>query len=115
MVYEVVSRIFLQTTMNHITAEQAALTIAQNSNIVVLDVRTVPEFKHRRISEAINIPLDELLRRYRELDSEKDIVVVCEHGIRSQSATGLLMQLGFERVYNMLGGMSHWTAKTVSG
>jgi rhodanese-related sulfurtransferase len=101
--------------MNHITAEEAEARIAAEPQLVVLDVRTVPEFQYRRIREAINIPVDELLRRHHELDAEQEIIVVCEHGIRSQNATGFLMQLGFEKVTNMLGGMSHWTSQTISG
>lgn len=100
--------------MRHIDPEQAAEKLS-DPNVVFLDVRTPREYAHRRIAKAINIPLDELLIRHRELDPEKEIVVLCEHGIRSQSAAGLLVQLGFAQVLNMAGGMSRWTGETVSG
>lgn len=100
--------------MTHIYPEQAAEKLNQ-PDVVFLDVRTPFEYKHRRIKQAINIPLDELLNRHKELDPEKEIIVLCEHGIRSQSASGLLIQLGFMQVANMIGGMSRWTGETVSG
>jgi len=99
--------------MTHIYPEQAEKKLNQ-PDVIFLDVRTRGEYARRRIAQAINIPLDELLQRHRELDAEKEIIVLCEHGIRSQSATGLLMQLGFMRVVNMIGGMSHWKGETVS-
>jgi rhodanese-related sulfurtransferase len=102
--------------MNHITPiETTAKLKGQTGDIIFLDVRTSGEFEHRRIGEAINIPVDELYLRYRELDPKKEIIVICEHGIRSQNAAGLLMQLGFDNVWNMVGGMSQFSAETISG
>lgn len=100
--------------MKHIYAQEAEKKLNQ-PDVIFLDVRTKEEYKNRRIAKAVNIPLDELLIRYKELAPEKEIIVLCEHGIRSQSAAGLLMQLGFMRVMNMVGGMSRWTGETVSG
>jgi len=102
-----------KSTMTHIYPEQAEKKLNQ-PDVIFLDVRTRGEYARRRIAQAINIPLDELLQRHRELDAEKEIIVLCEHGIRSQSATGLLIQLGFMQVVNMMGGMSHWKGETVS-
>ncbi len=100
--------------MTHIYPQDAEKKLNQ-PDVVFLDVRTRGEYAHRRIAQALNIPLDELLLRYNELDAEKEIIVLCEHGIRSQSAAGLLIQLGFMQVVNMVGGMSRWTGETVSG
>ncbi|MCS6989263.1 MAG: rhodanese-like domain-containing protein [Chloroherpetonaceae bacterium] len=100
--------------MTHIYPEQAAEKL-NDPNVVFLDVRAPFEYARRRIAKAVNIPLDELLARCDELDREKEIIVLCEHGIRSQSAAGLLTQLGFAQVVNMIGGMSRWTGETVSG
>jgi rhodanese-related sulfurtransferase len=101
--------------MNHTTPTDVYLKLSREPGLVLLDVRTPREFEYRRIGAAINIPLDELMTRSRELDPEKEIIVICEHGIRSVSATGFLMQLGFENVWNMLGGMAAWSGETVSG
>jgi rhodanese-related sulfurtransferase len=100
--------------MTHIYPQDAEKKLNE-ADVVFLDVRTRGEYAHRRIEKAINIPLDELLLCQSELDPEKEIIVLCEHGIRSQSASGLLIQLGFTNVVNMIGGMSRWTGETVSG
>ncbi len=99
----------------HLSPEEVAAKLRNNPQLTLLDVRTPREFFARRIPTAINIPLDELYQRYEELDAKQDIVVLCEHGIRSVSASGILAQLGFEKVFNMVGGMSRWQAETISG
>lgn len=100
--------------MNHLNPEEAQQKLGQ-TNVLFLDVRTPFEYRYRRITQAVNIPLDELVQRHIELNAENEIIVLCEHGIRSQQAAGILLQLGFERIYNMVGGMSRWTADVVSG
>lgn len=99
----------------HLSPEEVVAKLEHNPNVILLDVRTPMEFYQRRIPRAINIPLDELYHRSGELDPEQEIVALCEHGIRSVSASGLLVQLGFRKVFNMVGGMSRWRYETVSG
>jgi rhodanese-related sulfurtransferase len=99
----------------HLSPEEVATKLHGSSELILLDVRTPAEFVARRIPQAINIPLDELYARHTELDASREIVVLCEHGIRSITASGILMQLGFEHVFNMVGGMSRWHAETISG
>lgn len=101
--------------MKSITPLEAESLLQSHPDLITLDVRTPPEFKHRRIRAAINIPVDELYLRHRELDANKEIIVICEHGVRSVAATEILMQQGFENVYNVQGGMSQWFSETVSG
>ena len=72
-----------------------------NSPIVV-DVRTPEEFEDGAYPDAINIPLDELMRRYEELgkNAAREIVVYCASGARSAYAQQMLMNLGFANVKN---------------
>ncbi len=76
--------------------------------VVILDVRTPPEWRGGHIPGAVHIPLDELTARYQELDPEKETLVVCAHGIRSASAGYWLSEVGFEKVRNIRHGMSGW-------
>ncbi|MCS7012290.1 MAG: rhodanese-like domain-containing protein [Chloroherpetonaceae bacterium] len=99
----------------HLSPEEVLAKMEMNPDLILLDVRTPEEFYRRRIPTAINIPLDELYHRYGELDPEQEIVALCEHGIRSLSASGMLVQLGFTKVFNMTGGMSRWLHRTISG
>lgn len=66
----------------------------QVSHYNLLDVRTDTERNEHHFGGQ-HIPLDELERRYQELNQDKDLVVYCKSGIRSKEAIKLLKQLGF--------------------
>lgn len=73
----------------------------------VLDVRSHEEVTGSAIygaPHAINIPLHELRERIAELDSTQPTVVSCASGARSYLAVRILMQRGFDAVYNLSGG-----------
>ena len=75
-----------------------------------LDVRSQAEWDRFHIAGSTLIPLDELPNRLSELPRDKDIVVVCLSGHRSQSGTVILQQAGFTRVSCLSGGLQAWTA-----
>ena len=73
-----------------------------------IDVRTPAEFKGRSIKGFKNIPLYELKKRSNELSRDKEILVICQSGMRSSKASGMLKKQGFTKVTNIRGGMSTW-------
>jgi rhodanese-related sulfurtransferase len=73
-----------------------------------LDVRSQAEWDQLHIKGSSLIPLDELQNRLSELPRDKDIVVVCLTGHRSQSGTTILQQAGFSHVYCLRGGLQAW-------
>jgi rhodanese-related sulfurtransferase len=87
--------------------------------VVLLDVRTKEEFegkapdKFGHLAGAVNIPVQVLPQRMKELQQYKDkeIIVYCSHSHRSPMASYLLMQNGFTKVTNMEYGMSEWKNK----
>lgn len=81
-----------------------------NDEAIVLDVRLDNEFKSGHIKDAIHIPVGALETRFRELEKykDKDIVVNCQSGNRSMRAIQILKKHGFEKVYNLSGGISAW-------
>ncbi len=76
---------------------------------VLLDVREPFEFEMARIEGAHLIPLGELPARWRELDREKEIFVLCHSGLRSERAAEFLRGSGFARVANVAGGIDAWS------
>jgi rhodanese-related sulfurtransferase len=74
----------------------------------IVDVRTPMEYAGRHIPGALLIPIDEFAARVQELDPDEEIVVVCEHGIRSAAAASFLTQMGYEKCHNLRHGMSAW-------
>ncbi len=75
---------------------------------LVVDVREPEEVAIARFPHARHIPLGDLPARLSELDPEREIVVVCHHGIRSAQAAIYLARAGFERVRNLAGGIDAW-------
>ena len=87
--------------------EEVHEMLDENSEqIILLDVRTEAECSAECISGAINIPVSDLENRIGELDMSK-VIVYCQSGGRSKTASGILAQHGFF-VYNMLGGINMW-------
>jgi rhodanese-related sulfurtransferase len=93
---------------NNITCDEFSKKLKTNS-VLVLDVRTAAECTgpYKKIASAINIPLQELSTRIKELEKFKnrEIAVICQSGARSRSAAKFLSKNGFN-VHNVLGGMS---------
>lgn len=83
-------------------------------NIVILDVRELAEYAFNHIPNAISIPLGDLENRMDELNKEDEIFIVCRTGNRSDLAAQKLTENGFNKVINVVPGMSKWTEKTIS-
>ena len=80
--------------------------------LFVLDVREPHEYQISNLG-ALLIPVGELERRVGELAAEKDrdIVVHCRSGARSQKAAVILKNAGFTHVENLAGGILAWADK----
>lgn len=72
----------------------------------ILDVREIIEFQTFNLG-GINIPLSALLKNVEELNNlkEKELVIICQHGLRSKTAKQLLIEQGFKNVRNLTGGI----------
>ncbi len=83
----------------------------QPTGLMILDVRTEPEFATGRLSEAINIDLYDsgFGSRLDRFDKEAPYVVYDRTGSRSAEATAAMAELGFTNVYEIDGGIIAWT------
>jgi sulfur-carrier protein adenylyltransferase/sulfurtransferase len=81
-------------------------------DIFVLDVREPHEYLIANLG-APQIPVGEVERRIGELAAQKnrEVVVHCRSGARSQKAALLLKQAGFTNVSNLAGGILAWADK----
>lgn len=85
------------------TKEEISLDkIIEEGNYIILDVRSIHEYKEEHIENAINIPHDKIDSNI-DLDKDKIILVYCRSGNRSQIASNKLQSLGYT-TYD-LGGM----------
>ena len=73
-----------------------------------IDVRTPGEFKGRSINGFKNVPLNQLPAKASSLAKEKEVVVICQSGMRSKNACKILKKQGFTKITNVKGGMSAW-------
>jgi rhodanese-related sulfurtransferase len=84
-----------------------AKMMLKEGNASLLDVRTPKEFKHLHVKGAKLIPLDKLEKHLDELNKKTRIIVYCQSGNRSVSASRILSDNGFS-VYNVRGGINAW-------
>jgi len=87
-----------------------ATQLSNRENAVFLDIRESKEIKSGRIPDAVHVPLSQLPDRVAELDKYKDVPLItyCRSGSRSDRAGAILKKHGFEKVYNLGGGMMAW-------
>lgn len=81
----------------------------------LLDVRQPKEYQEHHLPGAQLIPLNELEGRLAELDPEVETIVYCRSGVRSRSACQFLRKRGFDKIYNMKGGILAWQGQWVAG
>lgn len=88
----------------------AALRLINREDALVLDTREDNEYRSGHIVDARHVPLSRLdkdigpLEKYRA----QPILVVCATGSRSSRAGAILRKHGFEKVYNLKGGIMAW-------
>ncbi len=96
--------------MRHLSAVELHDRLARKSTApFVLDVREPWETAICSLPGSINIPMDEIPRREDELPADKDIVVVCHHGVRSLQVAYYLEHRGFRNLHNLTGGIDAWS------
>jgi rhodanese-related sulfurtransferase len=78
---------------------------------IVLDVRSPMELMQGKIEGAENIDLMSATfeAQMAALPKDKTYLVYCRSGNRSGQACQILTQLGFEKVYNLNGGLMYWS------
>jgi sulfur-carrier protein adenylyltransferase/sulfurtransferase len=97
----------VQNGIPQITPTELKRRIDAGENVFVLDVREPHEYQIVNIGAPL-IPLGELPNRLNELDPNREIVIHCKSGGRSQRAAELLQKSGFKNVVNLAGGITAW-------
>ena len=92
------------STIDAVQLEQ----LRKDAPVALLDVRTDAEVARGLIEGARHIPLSLLPRRYGELDPQAVLVIYCQSGARSAQACAWLAEQGFNRLYNLQGGLAAW-------
>jgi len=91
-----------------ISARDLQTRLARDPNLLLLDVREPHELRISSIRDSVNIPLGQLTARLSELDTAREMVILCKSGTRSRRALDLLVGAGFKKVKNLHGGINAW-------
>ncbi len=97
------------TEVKLVTAEEMQ-SILELEDVQLVDVRTPKEFDEIRIANSQNIDFksptfDEDITK---LDKNKPVILYCKSGRRSAKCAKKLKDAGFEKIYDLDGGISKW-------
>lgn len=85
--------------------------LQEDTDAVVLDVRTYSEIQQGFIPKALNIDIysgQDFIDQVMKLDKTRSYYVYCKSGGRSGQACAFMNQAGFEKAYNLVGGFMQW-------
>ena len=90
-----------------LTLKELKPRIDAGEDVYILDVREPWEYKIAQIGGKL-IPQNEVPQRLAEIDRDREVIVHCHHGVRSQRIAEFLKQAGYPKVVNLAGGIHAW-------
>ena len=105
-----------EKTYRQISMEEAVTMMEEETEYIILDVRTAEEYSEKHIPGAINIANEVIgTEDIPELpDKDQLILVYCRSGNRSKQASEKLVKLGYTNIVE-IGGINSWPGETVAG
>ncbi len=82
--------------------------LLDNGQVTLIDVREQSQFEKGHISGAVSIPLADLRSGAADISCKWPVVVYCNSGTSGNAAQNILINLGFQAVFNLSGGYKHW-------
>ena len=86
----------------------AAVSLMDDDELIILDVREEKERSSGFINNDINIPMSQVKNKMGSLDKSKNILVYCKSGTRSDQISGFLSKNEFQNVSSLKGGLNAW-------
>jgi hydroxyacylglutathione hydrolase len=101
-----------QETLKQISVTELQERLAAGDGVRVLDVREPDEYEQGHVEGAASMSFKVLEERFSELPLTPDdqIALVCAGGVRSSTASSILLRRGFRNLLNVTGGMGAWRA-----
>jgi rhodanese-related sulfurtransferase len=94
-----------------VSVQQAAeMQGSDDVGALIVDVREPNEYTQLRARGAVLLPLGRLNGRAKDLPRDRELLLMCRTGGRSQNATQFLQAQGFSNVTNVSGGIVAWHA-----
>ncbi|MFK7794935.1 MAG: rhodanese-like domain-containing protein [Gammaproteobacteria bacterium] len=79
-----------------------------DTNPLLLDVREPWEYEKCYLENSQLVPMRQIPNTLNEFDPDREIIVICHHGIRSRSVAAYLASNAFTQVVNLTGGIDAW-------
>jgi rhodanese-related sulfurtransferase len=92
-----------------ISPVELAERFSKGEQVNLIDVREPLEYEIARVEGAKLLPLSQFNEWINDLKPEEEIIVMCHHGIRSANLCMFLVRNGFEKVFNLDGGIDLWS------
>ena len=94
----------------NISVQEFKQKIAEIPEAVILDVRTEQEYNEGQIPNhtLINFMGSDFAEQVGKLDKDKTYLLYCRSGGRSERACQMMQNMGFSKLYNLLGGIQAW-------
>ncbi|MGB0387643.1 MAG: rhodanese-like domain-containing protein [Ardenticatenaceae bacterium] len=87
---------------------QTVAAIKERDDVFLLDVREQWEYDAGHLEDITHIPTGEVANRLSEIPTDKNVIVYCASGVRSDQITNFLLQNGYSDVHDMQGGIIAW-------
>ncbi len=98
----------LKNGIPQISVKELKQRLDAGENVQLIDVREPYEYQIAQIGGKL-IPQNDVANRLNEIDRDREVVVHCKSGGRSQRIAEFLKQAGYERVANVAGGITAWS------
>jgi rhodanese-related sulfurtransferase len=101
----------MQNDVPEITPTELRQRLDRGDRLTIIDVREPHEWEIGNLGAhgARLIPLGEVPDRLGEIDPEEEIVLQCRSGARSGRALQFLQARGYDRLWNLKGGILAWS------
>lgn len=95
---------------SYLTPTMAIRLMNNDDETLVIDVRSVAEYKAGHINGSKNVPLNDFANKLNSLSGHKgkSVLIYCNSGTTATRAIKLLKKGGFEKVNNLSGGIAAW-------
>ena len=111
-IYKTLQKVFIKSRaseQNNIDYESAKTILKNDTNAILIDVRSPQEYKEGHLDFSINIPLYDLERNHEKVleNKENTIIIYCQSGNRSNKALEILKENGYQSLYQLEGGLDN--------
>ena len=95
-------------TVRSFTAPQLHARMAVADPPVIVDVREPWEHARCALPGALLIPMGQVPSRLTEIPRDRELILVCHHGVRSLQVAHFLERQGYQQLVNLTGGIDAW-------